>query len=142
MAAHLEFRVSGSANLDRMVRNKVKSLPMLVKEAISPKGAKIAILPMKGRIDSKVASEIRQLFQQLINMGYANLLIEMAEVSFLDSAGLGVLVSGMSKCRSAGGSLCLCQPSEAVQVVLSLSATERILTVFSDQTTAVQDFPT
>ncbi|MEN9205712.1 MAG: STAS domain-containing protein [Thermostichales cyanobacterium SZTDM-1c_bins_54] len=115
---------------------------MLVKEAISPKGSKIAILPFKGRIDSKVASEIRQLFQQLINKGYPNILVEMAEVTFLDSAGLGVLIAGMSKCRSAGGSLCLCQPSEAVQVVLNISATERILTVFPDQTTAVQQFPT
>jgi anti-sigma B factor antagonist len=114
---------------------------MLVDEALSPKGTKIAILPLKGRIDSKVASEIRQLFQHLLNAGYANILVEMSGVTFLDSAGLGVLVSGMSKCRSAGGTLCLCQPSEAVQVVLTLSATERILTVFPDQTTAVANFP-
>ncbi|GAB4218068.1 MAG: hypothetical protein OHK0012_25250 [Synechococcales cyanobacterium] len=114
---------------------------MFVNEALSPKGNKIAILPLKGRVDSKAASEIRQLFQQLISMGYANLLIDVHEVTFLDSAGLGVLVSGMSKCRSAGGYLCLCQPSEAVQVVLNLSATERILSVFADSETAIRDFP-
>jgi anti-sigma B factor antagonist len=114
-------------------------MQMRISETFAQDGRKIGIIPLEGHINAAAASEIRQLLNQLVGFGYPNLLIDMKKVTFMDSAGLGVLLSGLKKCRSSGGTLFICNAPESVQLVLDLSATG-VLRTFSDQERAITAF--
>ncbi|MFS8879805.1 STAS domain-containing protein [Synechococcus sp. H55.11] len=113
-----------------------------IRTAETPQGQQLAIVPLEGRFDAKVASEVRQLLQQVLDFGYHNLLIDMSAVTFMDSSGLGVLISSLRKCRTAGGNLSLCCVPESVALVLSLTSMEKVLTCFDDLETAIANFST
>ncbi len=106
----------------------------------TPQGQKLAVVPLEGRFDAKAASEARQLLQQVLDFGYHNLLIDMSAVTFMDSSGLGVLISALRKCRAAGGNLSLCSVPESVALVLNLTSMEKVLTCFSDLQTGIANF--
>ncbi|MFT0727573.1 STAS domain-containing protein [Synechococcus sp. F70.1] len=113
-----------------------------IRTAETPQGQKLAIVPLEGRFDAKAASAARQLLQQVLDFGYTNLLIDMSAVTFMDSSGLGVLISALRKCRAAGGNLGLCCVPESVALVLRLTSMEKVLTCFDDLETGIANFPT
>ena len=113
-----------------------------IRTAETPQGQKLAIVPLEGRFDAKAASEVRQLLQQVMDFGYHNLLIDMSAVTFMDSSGLGVLISALRKCRAAGGNLSLCCLPESVALVLRLTSMEKVLTCFDDLETGIANFST
>jgi anti-sigma B factor antagonist len=113
-----------------------------IRTAETPQGQKLAIVPLEGRFDAKAASEARQVLQQVLDFGYTNLLIDMSAVTFMDSSGLGVLISALRKCRAAGGNLGLCGVPESVALVLRLTSMEKVLTCFDDLETGIANFPT
>ncbi len=115
--------------------------PLRLRNMLTPKGAKLAVVPLAGRFSAQTASEMRQTLKQVIDFGYPNLLIDLAQVTFIDSTGLGVLVSTLHKCRSAGGTLCLCNVPEAVSVVLELTSMEKVLPSFGSVKEGVMRFP-
>jgi anti-sigma B factor antagonist len=53
--------------------------------------------------------------------------VNLAETTFVDSSGLGALVSGLKSARQAGGDLRLVAPSEQVSMVLRLTNLDRVL---------------
>ncbi|MDX2271963.1 MAG: STAS domain-containing protein [Cyanobacteriota bacterium] len=113
-----------------------------IRNSVTPNGQKLAIVPVEGRFDAKAASEARQLLQQVIDFGYPNLLLDMAGVTFMDSSGLGVLISALRKCRSVGGNLALCNVPDNVALVLNLTSMEKVLLSFSDIQGGITNFPT
>ena len=112
-----------------------------IRNTLTPSGAKLAVVPLEGRFSAQSASEMRQMLKQVIDFGYPNLLIDMTQVTFIDSVGLGVLVSTLHKCRAAGGMLCLCNVPEAVSIVLQLTSMEKVLTAFASLREGVAQFP-
>lgn len=115
--------------------------PVRVRNTLTPKGEKLAVVPLEGRFSAQSASEMRQTLKRVIDFGYPNLLIDLSQVTFIDSTGLGVLVSTLHKCRSAGGTLCLCNVPEAVSLVLELTAMEKVLLSFGSLKEGVMKFP-
>ncbi|MGY2709872.1 STAS domain-containing protein [Thermostichus sp. MS-CIW-28] len=111
-----------------------------IRTAETPQGQKLAIVPLEGRFDAKAASEVRQLLQQVLDFGYPNMLIDMSSVTFMDSSGLGVLISALRKCRAAGGNISLCCVPESVALVLNLTSMEKVLTCFSGLETGIANF--
>lgn len=112
-----------------------------LRNTLTPSGDKLAVVPLEGRFSAQSASEMRQMLKQVIDFGYPNLLIDMTQVTFIDSVGLGVLVSTLHKCRAAGGQLCLCNVPEAVAMVLQISAMEKVLISFPSLRDGVTKFP-
>ena len=68
-------------------------------------------LRVAGRVDAVVAPELREAVITMVtdNAGTA-VTVDLAEVGFIDSAGLACLVQGMKRARQAGGDLCLTAP--------------------------------
>jgi anti-sigma B factor antagonist len=84
-------------------------------EVSAANGATV-VRPEGGRLDLEVAAAFRSRLQELIARGHRNLVIDLAEVSFLDSSGLGALISALkllktSKERRRGERRRLSRPS-------------------------------
>jgi anti-sigma B factor antagonist len=63
------------------------------------------IVAVGGEIDVYTAPKLRDKITELVGQGAYHLVVDMQQVEFLDSTGLGVLVGGLKKVRAHDGSL-------------------------------------
>ena len=70
--------------------------------------------------------------------GRSRLVLDLGEVAFLASAGVGKLIGLMRKAASAGGKLVLCKARRAVEEVLRLCRLSDVLPSYADQREALQ----
>jgi len=64
-----------------------------------------AVTELVGDFDIFTAAECRKALADLIDAGYVDLVVDLDQLDFLDSSGLGVLVGVLRKARSHGGSV-------------------------------------
>ena len=62
-----------------------------------------AVLAVQGEVDVYTAPQLREQLISLVDAGQRNIVVNLEGVEFLDSTGLGVLVGGLKRVRSAGG---------------------------------------
>ena len=84
--------------------------------------------------------EFRQLIADTLESGKKNILLNMAEVYYIDSSGLGELVAAYTAATRRGGKLKLMKLTQRVQDLVQLTKVYRIFEVFDDETTAVRSF--
>ncbi len=76
------------------------------------------IVTARGEIDVWTAEALRQSLHDLQADGQPRVLVDLTDVPFVDSTGIGVLVGGLKRAREAGGSLRLVVDSPGVLKVL------------------------
>ncbi|MEB3281909.1 MAG: STAS domain-containing protein [Lyngbya sp.] len=59
-------------------------------------------------------------------------IIDLAEVEFIDSSGLGALVTALKSARKQGCRLVLCHPSATVKLILEITQLDRVFEVFDE----------
>jgi anti-sigma B factor antagonist len=91
-------------------------------------GDTVAVLRCDGRLNMVTAPLLRSTVQQSIEQGRARIVVDLATTSFIDSSGLGALVSGLKQARQAGGDLRIAGPTVQVKTVLRLTNLDRVLT--------------
>lgn len=65
------------------------------------------VLAVSGKIDAKTMGDFEGGIRELLEAGKTNIVLDFAEVSFISSAGLGILMSVIEEIRDAGGDLVL-----------------------------------
>jgi anti-sigma B factor antagonist len=84
---------------------------------------------LSGEVDLAVAVAFRTQLRDLLVDGHTEVVIDLAEVTFMDSSALGVLVSGQRQARVFRGSLRLADPSQPVRRLLSLTSLDKVFEV-------------
>ena len=101
----------------------------------------VSIIDFSGRITLGEASAmVRTTIRQLADGGQRKILLNLADVDYIDSAGIGELVSAFTTVRNAGGELKLLNLTKRVVDLLQIT---RLYTVFDVQTeewTAIHSF--
>ena len=93
-------------------------------------------ITLKKRGDAMLQDKVRSLIQQ----GHKKVLIDLAAVSYVDSAGLGELVQAYSTTRSCGGSLRLFSPTKRLQDLLVVTDLVRMFDKYDDEAQALASF--
>jgi anti-sigma B factor antagonist len=88
---------------------------------------RVTVVAPKGRLDMASASSFRERVLQLVQSGSTHLVIDLGEVSFVDSSGLGAIIGGLKVARQAGGELRIARPNQQVLLVLDLTSLNRVL---------------
>ena len=70
--------------------------------------SQVTVVVPKGDLDAAAAAHMKQALKELIDTGKTSLVVDLDGVPYIDSAGLGELVSAMKRVRQAGGDLRLC----------------------------------
>jgi len=87
------------------------------------------VLHPAAQLDAAEALHLRQQILDALEDGSPRLVLDMADVDFIDSTGLGVLVGGLKRARAAGGDLQLSAPSRTVVKVLRITGLNKIFDV-------------
>jgi anti-anti-sigma factor len=128
--------VGGSKNPIREI-NMQEDAPTEFKENI----IRIVTIAPRGRLDTVRALEFRKQVQEVIEGGVKNLVLDLSETPFLDSAGMAVLVSALKQCRQQGGDARMVWPqSEPVKRILSLTKFDRVFEMKNSVADAVASF--
>jgi len=88
---------------------------------------------LSGILDSTKAPQFRADITKIVQAGADVVLIDLKEVTFVDSSGLGALVSALKNVRSSGGKLCICSINEQVRMLFELTSMDRVFYVFKSR---------
>jgi len=97
------------------------------------------ILYLSGEIDSTHSNELSELLTATREATKKNLIIDLTEVKYIDSAGLGVLVSEHTRWVKRGSQFRLCNPNLTVQTVLQTSHLDHFFDIYPSQEEALQE---
>ena len=82
-----------------------------------------------GELDVNTAPELREQLARLIAEDARQIVIDLTEVSFVDSTALSVLVSALKRLRQADGDLELASPNPSVRRVFEITGLTRLFTI-------------
>jgi len=87
------------------------------------------IVAVGGEIDVYTAPKLRDKITELVAAGAYDLVVDMEQVEFLDSTGLGVLVGGLKKVRAHSGSLQLVCNQERLLKIFRITGLAKVFTI-------------
>lgn len=99
-----------------------------------------AVVRLAGRLDFLSSGEARQRFVEAVASGQRALVVDLGEVLFIDSSGLGALIGGLKAARQAGGDLRIARAGEQARAVLSLTSLDRVFRMYDTVDDALAAF--
>jgi anti-sigma B factor antagonist len=105
----------------------------------STEHAGVPVLGVRGEVDVSTAPRFRQALLEMASHGPAVVVVDLDGVAFIDSTGLGVLVSGLKRLRSLGGDLLLVCTQPHILRVLEVTRLDRAFDVHATIASAVGD---
>ena len=102
----------------------------------------VVIRPKMSRVDIEVAGQFRAALLQLVEQGHRRLVVDMSEVSFIDSSGLGALVSALKalKTQERNGDIRLASVQQPVVALLEIIRLQRVFSSYPSVDQAVGSF--
>ncbi|CDQ42947.1 MULTISPECIES: STAS domain-containing protein [Mycolicibacterium] len=99
----------------------------------------VAVVVPTGRVNMVAAPALRRQLHSLVEDGHTRVVVDLSGVDFIDSSGLGALISGLKVARQAGGDLRIAAPSRQVTSVLELTNLNRVLRAHAEAASAFDD---
>ena len=101
----------------------------------------VTILDMRGRITlGDEIGDLRSAVRNLVAKGRKKIILNLAEVDYIDSSGVGELVGCFTTVRNAGGELKLLNLSKKVHDVLHVTKLYTVFDIREDEFNAVKSF--
>lgn len=102
---------------------------------------RVVIVHLQGRVDAFTVGDLRPRLQALTQDGAKYFVVDLADVEFMDSAGMAVLVSLLKNARASEGDVCLVAPrSPAAMRILTRTKFDRVFTMETTVEAAVRHF--
>ena len=95
------------------------------------------ILALAGRLDTETSADLELALQDLQVAGATRFLIDLAEISYVSSAGLRVLLALAKQLEGGRGTLRLCALNDAVKQVFDVAGFSRMFAIFPSRTAAL-----
>ena len=88
-------------------------------------------------LDARNAEQAKTAFGEFVDSGALDLVIDLSALDFIDSAGLGALLTVLNAVGAAGGRLVLCGLSKRVRSIFELTRLHRVFGIFDSREEAV-----
>ncbi len=101
----------------------------------------VSVVDVAGRITlGEGASSLRETIRGMVTQGNKKILLNLGEVSYIDSSGIGELVSAFTTVTNHGGKLKLLGLTKRVKDLLQITKLYTVFEVFDDEAEAVRSF--
>jgi anti-sigma B factor antagonist len=104
---------------------------------ITPVQGRSKVVPLKGEIDLHVSPTVTATLNEVIDKKPERLVVDLSEVSYIDSAGLAALIQAMQKVESYGAKFMLSGLQETVRSIFEISRLDQVFQIFPDADAAL-----
>jgi anti-sigma B factor antagonist len=102
---------------------------------------RVTVVDISGRIEhGQESAAVRALVCDLLREGHTQILLNLGDVNYIDSSGLGALVSSFTNLRKQGGELKLFNLTNKVRDVMQLTKLYTIFDIANDEAAGVKSF--
>jgi anti-anti-sigma factor len=101
-------------------------------------GRGCTVVLVGGALDLATAPDLRALLQRVMDEGVSMIVLDLADVRFVDSSALGAIVSVYKELHRRGGRLCLAAVHPLVLRVFQLTSVDRLVSIY-DSVEAAED---
>jgi anti-sigma B factor antagonist len=95
------------------------------------------VLPLKGEIDLHVSPSVAASLNAMIEKKPRRLVVDLSDVTYIDSAGLAALIEAMQKVEAYGGKFLLAGLQETVRSIFEISRLDQVFQIFPDVNAAL-----
>jgi len=101
----------------------------------------VSIVDLSGRITlGEGSTMLRDIVRDMIAKGNKKILLNLGDVTYIDSSGIGELVSAFTTVRNGGGELKLLNLTKKVHDLLQITKLYTVFDIKDDETSAIQSF--
>jgi anti-sigma B factor antagonist len=100
----------------------------------------ITLVQVNGRVDSMNANQLGEALSDEIDSGHIRIVLDLAGVDYMSSAGLREMVNALKKVKRATGDVRIAQPSERVREVLEMAGLDTIFQIYATQVEALGSY--
>jgi anti-sigma B factor antagonist len=101
----------------------------------------VLMLDLRGRITLGPETEaVRSKLKAMLAAGHRQIILNLGEVTYLDSSGLGTLIASYTSARNAGGNLKLLHLPRGVQQLMQITRLSTVFEIYEDLSQAVGSF--
>lgn len=99
------------------------------------------ILDLNGKLTGGPdADTFREVFKSLIDQGKKNIIVNLEKVSWINSTGLGILISGYTSVRRGGGDLVIMHASDRIESILYVTKLNLLFKAYENEADALASF--
>jgi anti-sigma B factor antagonist len=103
----------------------------------TPPHSRSSVLPLKGEIDLHVSPSVTASLKEVIDRKPERMVVDLSDVSYIDSAGLAALIEAMQKVEGYGGKFMLAGLQETVRSIFEISRLDQVFQIFPDADAAL-----
>jgi anti-sigma B factor antagonist len=101
----------------------------------------VSVVDVEGRITlGEGSSALREALRDLVAKNQNKILLNLGDVTYIDSSGIGELVSGYTTVSNSGGMLKLLNLNKRVKDLLQITKLYTVFEVFDDEAAAISSF--
>lgn len=100
----------------------------------------ISVLRLKGFLDAHTAPQFEQAIQELLGEDKNQIIVSMADLNYISSAGLGVFMGFIEEIREKKGDIKLSNMSDKVFKVFDLLGFPALYQIFKDESDAEEEY--
>ena len=98
----------------------------------------IIIIDVDGEIDLYNSNQLRSTVKNIISLGLTKLIINLDQVSYIDSSGVGALIASHTELYKKNGMLCILNAKDAVEKVFEFTRLNKFFKLYKDEHTAIE----
>jgi len=96
----------------------------------------LTVVAPEGEIDLHSSAVIKGEIEPLITRQHPHVLVNLSEVTYIDSSGLAVFIEAMQRVQAYGGKFSLCGLRENVRHIFAIARLDQVFRIFPDQSSA------
>ncbi len=90
----------------------------------------LCVISLEGEVDVYTAPQLKQSLVDSIDSGCVNILVDMQQVGFIDSSGLGVLVGGLRRAKEQSGAIRLVCSRDNILKIFRITGLDKVFPIF------------
>jgi anti-sigma B factor antagonist len=100
----------------------------------------VTVIDISGSVSLTEGRALGDMVEELVENGRKKIILNLRDVHYLDSSGIGQIVTGYATVKKHGGQLKILHLSKKVQELLNVTSLYRIFEEYSDEELAVRSF--
>jgi anti-sigma B factor antagonist len=100
----------------------------------------VIIIELPSRLDASISNDLKEIISNYVSNNKYKFLIDFNKTTFIDSSGLGAIVSKISICRTNNGDVRICSVNNKIKEVLNITHLDKILKIYNTLDEGINSF--